>query len=133
MQPEFGKPDPTFVVLSYSYVLTSKYVWEYSYRNKSCWCHISIEHLVLIKKACGLAKAFTSLRYKTSVKTKVKSQMRQCTRISRPLFARVSERQLLPLEWYAPIKIPLVTVAYVDMRFFEQKRKKKILLANIDV
>ena len=26
MQPEFGKRDPTFVVLPYNYVLTSKYV-----------------------------------------------------------------------------------------------------------
>ena len=28
MQPELGKRDPTFVVLSYGYVLTSKYVWD---------------------------------------------------------------------------------------------------------
>ena len=40
MQPEFGKRDPTFVVLSYGYVLTSKYVWEYSYGKKNCWYHI---------------------------------------------------------------------------------------------
>ena len=59
----------------------------YLKREKSrCFMLYSKKNLVLIQKACGLAKAFTSLRYKTSVKTKVKTQMRLCTRISRPRF-----------------------------------------------
>ena len=123
MQPEFGKRDPTVVVLPYNYVLTSKYVWDtlkvrkavdiiylssndsiqnfillyrktflslsskcLLKREKSNMLYNIFNNLVLSQKACSLAKAFTSLRYKTSVKTKVKTQMRQCTRISRPRF-----------------------------------------------